>query len=289
MTGFGKAEAQWDHCRATVEISSVNHRYFDFHFYGPPAFAKLEYELRTLIHKRVKRGKLRCTIRVWGAQEPFVRLQLHEENLQAYLGAMKHVAECYGSEVAAPNLDGILRAPHVMIPVLDAQEEGRYFDDLRGLVTRALDGLMEMRGREGELITVDVRERAERMRQLRGQIAEAAPQVKDNFRKRLADRVAEWEVEQHVSPERFQAELLLFCERSDITEELVRIDSHLAQVQDALAGGGQIGRRLAFLCQELNREINTVGSKANDAGISGDVVSFKEELGRVREQIENLE
>lgn len=289
MTGFGKAEAQWDRCRATVEISSVNHRYFDFHFYGPPSFAKLEYELRTLIHKQVKRGKLRCTIRVWGAQEPFSRLELHEENLAAYLDAMKHVAATYGGEVAPPSIDGLLRAPHVMIPVLDPEEEGRYTEDLRALVSKALDGLMQMREREGEMISSDVRDRAERMIVLRGRIADAAPAVKDSFRKRLRDRIREWEVEQHVPPERFQAELLLFCERADVTEELVRIESHLAQVEDALGKGGQIGRRLAFLCQELNREINTVGSKANDAAIAADVVSFKEELGRVREQIENLE
>ncbi|BAS27431.1 YicC/YloC family endoribonuclease [Limnochorda pilosa] len=290
MTGFGRAGVAGE-TGFQVEIRSVNHRYLDLSVRLPHPLSGLEPPVRERVAGRLARGRVEVTVdlRAGDAQAAVggqpASVRVNHTLLRAYREAIRQVA---GSEGDA-SLDFLLQQPGVLTVNEAPPDLDLLWRELQPVLDEALDRLIEMRRREGERLGQDVRERLERIAALVGRMQEQAPRMVEGYRARLADRVEGLLARGDLEPGRLEAEVVLFAERVDIAEELVRAGSHLSQFRRYLAEGGAVGRRLDFLLQELLRETNTAGSKAQDAQIAGWVVDVKTELERMREQVQNLE
>jgi len=287
MTGYGEARAEHVGGEILAELWSLNHRHFDFSFSGPEPLGAWEVLLKRAVATRVPRGRVRLAVRFSGSSGFEERLALSESRVQEYL-------QFYRTLKTRHNLRGelkaeaLLMAPHVVVPVVDVADREALLASIHRAVDLALDRMETMQFAEGHALATDLLNRFEHLGRLSGQIRELAPQQVLVCRKNLESRLKEWHQDVQVPQERLALEIALLADRADITEELVRMDSHLLQSRKALSTGGEIGHRLDFLAQELNREINTVGAKSQSSGISEIVVDFKEELSRIREQVQNI-
>lgn len=290
MTGYGRGEASRDGCKVTVEISAVNRRQSEVALRLPPELEALEPRVREEINRLVARGRL--NVRLSLQRTSHARGELGRFNrplMKAYARDLKRLArELKLAE--AVSLDVLLRLPGVIeSSPNDADPEGDWPVVERALAL-ALAGLVKMRLREGAHLAKDLKGRVGTMRRLLADIARQAPAVARRYREHLVERIRQARVE--LSPaddERLLKEVVLFTDRSDISEELTRLQSHFQQFDDCLKAEDAVGRTLDFLAQEMNREVNTIGSKANDSVISQAVVNLKAELEKFREQVQNVE
>ncbi len=288
MTGYGKDEAALEGGRLTVEIRSVNHRYSEMSVKLPRAFLSLENDVRKCVADRVKRGKIEVYIQqdgfIGAAGMPTVNIPL----ARAYYDAFTKMKEALGLYDPVP-LSLIAAQKDLMV----LEERGESVETLRevllDVVKRTVDSLDAMRIREGQSLLEDLRARRELLSGLIARIAERVPAAVAENAAKLKARVAQLAGESGVDEGRLAQELAFMADRCDITEELVRFNSHLKQFDDALEIKEPVGRKLDFLIQELNREVNTIGSKANDNGIAAMIVELKAELEKIREQAQNIE
>jgi len=288
MTGYGKAVVETETGRTTVEIRSVNHRYGEVFVKMPRSFLAFENDVRKAVGDRLKRGKIEVFVQreedTAGQHRPLVNVGL----ARAYREAFDHLRTELG--IYDPvTLPLILSQKDV----LASQEEGVDEDMLRGELLQAVRGAVEameaMRGREGEALLADLRERRQTLATLIGRVAERAPAVVAEYAQKLRERLAQLLADTALDEARLAQEVALLADRCDVTEELVRFRSHLTQFDETIALAEPVGRKLDFLMQELNREVNTIGSKANDAGMAAIVVDLKAELEKIREQVQNIE
>ncbi len=287
MTGYGKAETTADTGRIIVEVRSVNHRYGEISVKLPRAFMAMEQSVRKCVAEKVKRGKAEVFVQreagVDAASLPTVNLSL----ARAYRDAFLSLKEALGLDDRI-SLGLIAAQKDVLITGEADSPEESVLDDVLAAVRKAVDSLDAMRLREGALLMADVRGRRETLATLLGEIRSRAPVVVAESASRLKERVAQL-AESVVDEARLVQEIAIMADRCDITEELVRFESHLQQLDETLLADEPVGRKLDFLMQELNREANTMGSKANDAEITALVVELKAELEKVREQVQNIE
>ena len=288
MTGFGQGEAADAGYAVQVEIKSVNHRYLDLFFRIPKQYSQLEETLRTVITGRLARGRLEVTLSVeeFGDQERIV--QINNALLKGYLQALRTIQSELGSE------DKIQLSDILVLPgLLEVDEPPLDWDNLQQLVAQAanaaLDGLEAMREAEGRRLCADLEEKLLQVEKLRADVAGIAPQVVVDYRKRLRERLGELLDGTTLTEERFLGEVAIFADRCSIDEELVRLASHIQEFKETLKSHASVGRKLDFLIQEMNREVNTIGSKANNVHIAASVVSMKSELEKIREQVQNIE
>jgi uncharacterized protein (TIGR00255 family) len=288
MTGYGKAEATLPGGRLVVEIRSVNHRYGEITVKLPRALMAYENEVRKGVAERLKRGKIDVFVQQEGVAAteslPTVNLPL----LKAYHDAFVKMKEALG--LGEPVSLALLASQRDVLTTGGTEDPG---ESLHGMLLEAVglavDTIDAMRVREGEALQADLRGRREALSILIGRVAERTPRVVAEAGARLKERVGQLAGETGVDEARLAQEIAFMADRSDVTEELVRFDSHLQQFDETLLLDEPVGRKLDFLMQELNREVNTIGSKANDAEIAGCVVQLKAELEKVREQIQNIE
>ena len=288
MTGFGQGEAADAGYAVQVEIKSVNHRYLDLFFRIPKQYSQLEETLRTVITGRLARGRVEVTLSVeeFGDQERIV--QINNALLKGYLQALRTIQSELGSE------DKIQLSDILVLPgLLEVDEPPLDWDNLQQLVAQAanaaLDGLEAMREAEGRRLCADLEEKLLQVEKLRADVAGIAPQVVVDYRKRLRERLGELLDGTTLTEERFLGEVAIFADRCSIDEELVRLASHIQEFKETLKSHASVGRKLDFLIQEMNREVNTIGSKANNVRIAASVVSMKSELEKIREQVQNIE
>lgn len=288
MTGFGQGEAVDARYSVQVEVKSVNHRYLDLFFRIPKQYSQLEDTIRTVITGRLARGRVEVMLSVeeFGDQERSV--QINNALFRGYLQALRTIQS--ELESAEPiQLSDILSLPGL----LEVDEPPLDWDNLQGLVSQAanqaLDGLEAMRAAEGRRLHADLEEKVLQVEKLREDVAQIAPQVISDYKQRLRERLGELIDGTTLTEERFLGEVALFADRCSIDEELVRLASHIQQFKDTLRSEDSVGRKLDFLIQEMNREVNTIGSKANNVHISGSVVNMKSELEKIREQVQNIE
>jgi uncharacterized protein (TIGR00255 family) len=287
MTGYGAARGSYEGCELTVEVWSLNHRHFDFSFHGPEGLASLEVLLRKQVAQAVGRGRVRMSLKFLGGAEPGTRLVLSLARAEEYVRYGRELATRY--ELAGQvSVESLLLAPQVVVPAAGMTDQDAVTRNVSGLVAEALAAMDGMQVTEGRALAEDLGGRLGTLATLTGRIREEVPAMMDGFRRTLESSVKSWNIEPSIPAERLSAEILLFAERSDVTEELVRLESHLAQSRDTLAQGGAVGHRLDFLAQELSREINTIGAKSQSGQIADLVVRFKEELAKVREQLQNV-
>jgi len=290
MTGYGRGESARDGFKITVELSAVNRRQSEISVNLPRELEMLEAPIRDAINARVARGRVTARVAVHAANGKFsARAHINLPLAKAYAAELRRLAKQLklSGEVT---LDQITRAPGV----LQSDEELARAENLWAVVEKALRqalaALVKMREREGAHLARDLAERIRVMRQSADKIQQQAPITAENYRRQLHERIRSAGLE-HIAPddERMLKEVVLFADRSDIAEELTRLQSHFQQFEDCRKTKEPVGRTLDFLAQEMNREINTIGSKANDALISREVVTLKAELERFREQAQNVE
>lgn len=287
MTGYGKGEASYAGGCVTVEIRSVNHRYGEIYVKLPRNLVAFENDVRKTVSERLKRGKIEVFVQhETGAESS--PLTVNIPLAKAYYEALSILKETLGL------------ADEVTLPLIAAQkdvlaaEAGNHMDETLGVslmsaVRNAVENLEIMRIREGEALLADFRKRMETIKALAVRVGERSPVVVSEYAARLQERLAQLCADSAVSEDRLAQEVAVMADRCDITEELVRLDSHLKQFDTALSMGEPVGRKMDFLLQEMSREVNTMGSKANDAEIAHHVVELKTELEKIREQVQNIE
>ncbi|MGI9090533.1 MAG: YicC/YloC family endoribonuclease [Gemmatimonadaceae bacterium] len=291
MTGFGAAEGNFGGARLNVEIRAVNHRFFSPSIKLPNAMARWEGDVREALRRRFARGHVTLTARL--ERDADHTLFIDEARFGAYVEQLRALGERFGL-AGGVDVATVMRLPEVMTSgaqhVQDSAAAGS-LEELLPVVEEAAAALDAMRRVEGNTIAEFLREHLDVVEAALGRIDEDAPVRLRLQRERLRVSVAELAAGVAVDPQRLAQEIAIMADRLDVSEELSRFGAHIAAFRTTLSEPGEsgVGKRLGFLLQEMLREANTTGSKANDAGILADVVSIKEELERLREQSENVE
>lgn len=289
MTGFGAAEGPIGGARVSVELRSVNHRFFNPSLKLPSALSKWEGDVREALRQRVARGHLTLFARL--VREETALGGVDEARFAAYAADLKRLQEAHGLG-GTVDVATVLRMPDVLRVVQDDEAlESGTVAELLAVVGAAVDALEAMRRAEGARLAAVIAERLALVEAAVGRIAARAPERTEAHRTRLRENVERLAGGVAVDPQRLAQELAILADRLDVGEELDRFASHIAACRETLSATGAepVGKRLGFLLQEMLREANTTGSKANDAPMLQDVVAIKEELERIREQVENLE
>lgn len=288
MTGYGRGESEHEGRSFTVEIRSVNHRFCEVVIRLPKYYVALEDRVRKLIQEKVSRGRLDVFVTVDDRGAGNKTVQVDKELAMAYYNALEDLRKTIGLE-EKPGVVDIARLPDVIV-LEEVQED---LEELWVLLSRAVDQaagrLVEMRAAEGQRLKEDLLRRVAKLAEYTEAIARRAPLVVQEYRDKLQNRLKELVAEVEVDENRLAAELAFFADRSNITEELVRLRSHFQEMLSTLESDEAVGRKLDFLVQEMNREFNTIGSKSNDLDISSTVVAAKSEVEKIREQVQNIE
>lgn len=288
MTGFGRGESTAGGWRIGVELSGVNRKQADFSIHLPGALAEFETEVRQRLGEAVSRGRITVRVDLETEEKRRTSLSFDRTLAERYVEAARSLAEIDGVEIRIAAAD-LFRAPGVFAleeTVADTEDLREPFFDALG---RAIAGLTAMQSAEGDHIRRDLIQRLELLLANVAAVRERAPLVPKAYRESLLRRLEDAGLEIDLGDERVLREIALFAERCDISEEIVRIDSHATQFRDYLDTDGPSGRPLDFLCQEFHRELNTIGSKANDSLIAQRIVEAKTELEKIREQVQNVQ
>jgi uncharacterized protein (TIGR00255 family) len=290
MTGHGRGECSQDGFKITVELSSVNRKQAEIAVTLPRELELLEGQMREVIHRAISRGRVTARVSIHTARgRDSARMHLNTTLARAYAKELSALARQLKLE-SDVTLDQLVRAPGVFQTDEDLAGEEDFWPAVETALNKALAALLKMRAREGAHLAKDLSHRISILRGAVESIRQNAPLVAERYRAALHERVKAAGLD-HIAPddERLMKEIVLFADRSDISEELTRLQSHFQQFDDLTKSKEPIGRTLDFLAQEINREINTIGSKANDALISREVVTLKAELEKFREQAMNVE
>ncbi len=286
MTGYGRATVDVDGRQLTVELKSVNHRFLDIAFRMPRNLMFLEDAARKQISQKLARGHVDVFVTYRNQRSDARQVSVDRALFDAYAASLEELAATGVRDDRS--LMSIARLPDVLT-VTEAQEDQ---EALTNLLTQslgaALDQLLAMRAREGTEIEKDLRFRAERIEQLTCRVEERYPETVEEYRQRLKVAIEEL-IGQNVDETRLLTEVAVMADRSAIAEETVRLHAHLAQLRECLEKAEPVGRRIDFLVQELNREVNTISSKSQDVPITQLAVSLKAEIEKLREQIQNIE
>jgi len=288
MTGYGRGQSAFDGSKFSVELNSVNRKQSDVTVSLPREFNELEPRVRDLINSRISRGRLNVVVTYQSGARVAPRLAIDSALAGAYYRAMVDLREELGAG-GEITIETILRAPGVLHVPEDAIAVDSAWPNLEEALTGALADLVRMREREGKHLAKDMIKRLKVVRQALRKIRQLHPAVCKKYRQTLQERIARAGLDLPLDDERLVREVILFADKSDISEELIRLDSHLAQFAHTLRKVEPVGRTLDFITQEIYREFNTLGAKANDAEISQLVVTCKAEMEKIREQIQNIE
>ena len=290
MTGYGRGECSQDGFKITVELSSVNRKQTEITVNLPRGMETLEAPVRDLINNAVARGRLTVRISIHAGGSPLAaRMHLDIPLAKAYARELGRLARQLNLPDAV-TLDHLTRAPGVFQTDADLAIDEDFWPAVEKALRQALRRLLRMRQREGTVLARDLVQHVAAMRKAVASVERQAPKVAERYRQQLLARIKNAGLEAPgLEDERLLKEVAYFADRSDISEELTRLRSHFQQFADCLASQEPVGRMLDFLAQEINREINTIGSKANDSLISREVVTLKTELEKFREQAQNVE
>jgi uncharacterized protein (TIGR00255 family) len=287
MTGFGSGHGASGEEEVDVEVRSVNHKFCEVKVRAPRELAALELDATRAVKERLARGGVEVSIRRPGPAAglaPRVDVALAESYARAFAEIAARLGLAGGPTLSdVISADGVVRLDERAVDVEAAREA------LRGALAAALDALVAMREREGEALGRDLGGRLAHVEELVGRVAELVPAALAAHEARLRERVQELARAVPVDPARLAQEIAILADRTDVTEEITRLRSHVAQVRALLASREPAGRKLDFLVQELHREVNTIGSKSQSAEIAAAVVELKAEVERMREQVQNVE
>ena len=288
MTGFGRGGYAQDGKEFTVEIKTVNHRYSDVSIKMPRQIGFLEDKVRELVGRAISRGKIDVFITYYNYSDDAKYVTFDEALAKTYISAVEALRDKFGLRDDI-SVSLISKYPDVLKVEQNEEDEEILWSMLKIAAENALASLIAMRENEGEGLKNVLLDRAVYIEGMIEEISKRAPEVPKEYKLKLETRLKDLLEQQTVDENRLAMEIALFADRCSIDEELVRLASHIGQMREALSMNQPIGRKLDFLVQEMNREINTIGSKANDLAITKSVVEIKSEIEKIREQIQNIE
>ncbi len=288
MTGYGRTCVMIADKEITVEIRSVNHKYFDFSPKVPRIYGYLEDKLKKFTAESVNRGKVDMYVGINCVGGPNNEVSLNDEILKSYLTALRKISDDYGVEYDV-TVSGISRYPDVFSVVAKEEDEDELWNNVKTVAQSALESFNTMRKVEGERLYQDLKSRCQAIERYVDVIEELSKKSVPEYKQKLLDRIAELMEDVKVDESRLMTEVAIMADKLATDEETVRLRSHIAQFYKMLESDEPIGRKMDFLIQEMNREINTTGSKANDLEIARLVVEVKSEIEKIREQVQNVE
>ena len=289
MTGFGRCEVSEGDRKFTVEMKGVNHRYLDVNIRMPKKLNFFETSIRRLLKKRIQRGKVDLFITYEDLSEGQVSLKYNQGLAEEYLAYFRKMEEQFGLENDI-RVSTISKCPEVLTMEEQALDEEELWNGLEKALNGAVDHFIETRALEGENLKKDILEKLDGMLELVGYIEERSPKIISEYREKLEAKVQELLEDTQIEESRIAAEVVIFADKICTDEELVRLRSHIVHMKETLeASESGIGRKLDFIAQEMNREANTILSKANDLEVSNVGIDLKTEIEKVREQIQNIE
>jgi uncharacterized protein (TIGR00255 family) len=288
MTGYGRGEAQEKGKKFVVEIKTVNHKYSDINLKLPKQVSFLEKTARDIIMEKISRGKADVYVTYEDTGDEARTVVVDRQLIQQYVRACRSLKDEYGftDEISLSLISGFPDVFKVERPEGDEEQAAQVF--LKAAAD-ALDSLMRMRLIEGEKLEADIRANLRHIEESLEDIEKRAPLVVTEYKEKLESRIKEILQQQVIDEYRLATEVAYFADRCCINEEIVRLKSHLKQMEEILASDEPAGRKMDFLVQEMNREINTIGSKSNDLGITRNVVDIKSYIDKIREQVQNIE
>jgi uncharacterized protein (TIGR00255 family) len=289
MTGFGKAEDNFKERKYTIEIRSINSRFCEISLKYPKYLYSKEFELKEAIRKNISRGKLNVNINIENGDEKEVSLTLNDASVKEYIVLLKSLRKKINSKEKI-RLDHVLHFTEFMMKDTESEISESEFAFLLKLLDKALDDLRVMKRKEGKYLENDVLNRIDFIENENNEIIGLGRANIDIEKQKFHEKLASLVIDKNIiDDKRLELEIAIMLEKMDITEECVRLLSHLKFFKESVNSNENAGRKLNFLLQEMNREINTIASKAMDANISQKVSVLKEELEKIREQIQNIE
>ena len=288
MTGFGRATTDTNGYIITVELKSVNHRYFDFSCHVPRQYGFAQERLKSYINSRVSRGKIDCFLGVEAYDTDDAQVAVNHTLAGAYVKALKEIADTYAlrEELSA---SVIARFPDVLAVKKADEDEERLWSLIQPVAQEAADRFIAMREAEGEKMRRDIEARAQTILDCVSFIEKRSPETVKEYNDKLVQRVHELIGDATLDEGRILQEVAVYADKVAVAEETVRLRSHISQLRAFMASDEAIGRKTDFLVQEINREANTIGSKASDVEIARKVIEIKAEVEKIREQIQNIE
>ncbi len=288
MTGFGRAQAAVEGYNITVEIKSVNNRYFDFYAKMPRTFSFLEEKVKSLLSTEISRGKVECSIQIETTADESVIVSVNEPLAKGYVNAVEEIAEKFSLKNDLTALS-IARFSDVLSITKAPVDEEDLWNKVQSVVKAALDSFISMRETEGERLKADVLSRADTIISNVAYIEERSPETVKQYSEKLLERMKNVLGDTQIDEARILTEAAIYADKIAVAEETVRLRSHIDQLHTLLSADEAVGRKLDFLVQEINREANTIGSKAQDVDIARRVIDIKAEVEKIREQIQNIE
>mgnify|MGYP000348914291 FL=1 len=288
MTGYGKSEQTIDSLNVTVEIKSVNHRYFEFSARVPREYGFLEEKLKKYCNSLITRGKVECYVSVEDLEEREMEVNVNETLAAGYVKALKELSERFGlkDDISAVTLS---RYPDVITLHKASEDEERIWNAVKAVAETAVSKFIEMRETEGSKLRGDILSRADYIIECVEFIEGRSPETVREYNEKLKQRMKELLGDAAVDEQRLLNEAAIYADKIAVDEETVRLRSHISQLREFMNSSEAIGRKLDFLVQEINREANTIGSKAQDVDIAKKVIAIKAEVEKIREQVQNIE
>lgn len=288
MTGYGKSEQTIDSLNVTVEIKSVNHRYFEFSARVPREYGFLEEKLKKYCNSLITRGKVECYVSVEDLEEREMEVNVNETLAAGYVKALKELSERFGlkDDISAVTLS---RYPDVITFHKASEDEERIWNAVKTVAETAVSKFIEMRETEGSKLRGDILSRADYIIECVEFIEGRSPETVREYNEKLKQRMKELLGDAAVDEQRLLNEAAIYADKIAVDEETVRLRSHISQLREFMNSSEAIGRKLDFLVQEINREANTIGSKAQDVDIAKKVIAIKAEVEKIREQVQNIE
>ena len=288
MTGYGRAQNLTDGWDVTVEIRSVNHRFFEFSSRLPRSYGYLDEKLKNFVQSAVSRGKVEVSVSLQRVEGPAAAVQINKDLAKAYLDALRDTGNSLGLRDDI-TLSSLSRFGDIFTVTRLAEDEDQVWQAVCPTAKEALENFLAMRRREGERLREDLLERLAVVETNLQAVEAQSPKTVEEYRSRLYAKLKEVLADASIQEQRILTEAAIFAEKIAVAEETVRLGSHIQQFREILDSGEPVGRKLDFLVQEMNREANTIGSKAQDVTVARLVVDMKSDIEKIREQVQNIE
>ncbi len=291
MTGYGRAEQKIGDLKIVIELRAVNSRFLEFVMRLPRGYEKVEDGARTHLQTLLSRGRVTLTMNMGTDQSAIGKPRMNEDLLRRYQQIADRSALILGREDETLSMAELLRFPDVITYDTDAEDQDKFISAVLDLVKKASEQLQAMRLREGELLEEAILEQVENIAEIIARIQKEDHGRLDIMAEKMRKKVADSTIdgESQIDEKRLEQEIVLWSDKLDIAEEITRLDAHIQHFRELMQENGDAGKRLNFLLQEMNREANTIGSKANSTPIGHAVVELKNEIERIREQVQNIQ
>lgn len=288
MTGYGRSQENIDGMNITVEIKSVNHRYFEFSSRVTRSYGFLEEKIKSYVQNLVARGKIECYVQIESLENQDCIVEINQSLAVGYYNALTELADKFNlkNDISV----SLLSRYQDIFSVHKAEaDEEKIWEAVKAVLAKAVDAFINMREIEGEKLRNDILSRCETILDNVAFVEERSPETVKEYREKLLQRMNEVLSDAHVDEQRILTEAAIFADKIAVAEETVRLRSHISQLREFMTSEEAIGRKTDFLVQEINREANTIGSKAQDVEIAKHVIAIKAEVEKIREQVQNIE